>query len=71
MNLEVRTRLRRFTRLALGHSKKPVNLGAAFAVFAAHHNYCKVFPATRLTPAMALGVVGRRWTVSDLVGLTL
>ena len=59
-NLTVRMASRRFTRLTNGFSKKLENHAAAFSLFVSHYNWCRVHEATRVTPAMALGVTGIR-----------
>lgn len=71
-NLTVRTFMKRFTRLALGFSKKLDNLKAAVALFVAHHNFCwrlrekgnsgKLLP----TPAMQNGLAETLWSLEDL-----
>src|SRR5262249_6150580 len=50
-NLTLRTFLRRFTRLALGFSKKLENLAAATALYLAHYNYCRRHGTLRMAPA--------------------
>lgn len=67
-NLSVRTFQRRFTRLALGFSKKLENLRAACALNFAYYNFVWQ-PRTLkgLTPALAAGVTDRLWDVSNLV----
>ena len=40
-NLTIRTFMKRFTRLALGFSKKLENLAAAVALHFAHYNFCR------------------------------
>jgi len=40
-NLTIRTFLRRFTRLALGFSKKLETLIACIALYVAHYNFCR------------------------------
>jgi len=40
-NLSIRTFMRRFTRLALGFSKKLSNLSAATSLYVAHYNFCR------------------------------
>src|SRR5205823_86857 len=52
MNLSIRTFLRRFTRLALGFSKKLENLAASVCLFMAHYNFCRIHGTLRSTPAM-------------------
>lgn len=71
-NLTVRTFMKRFTRLALGFSKKLANLEAAVALHIAYYNFCwrPRMPGKsgqlRLTPAMAAGVTDRLWWMEDL-----
>ncbi len=59
---------RRFTRLALGFSRKIENLRAAVALQMAYWNFCWIPRTLRITPAMAAGVTDRVWEVGDLVG---
>ena len=71
-NLSVRTFLKRFTRLALGFSKKLDSLKSAVALFVAYYNFCwrprengnsgKLLPP----PAMSFGLVDRLWSLEDL-----
>ena len=74
-NLTVRTLLRRFTRLALGFSKKLENLQAAVAGFMAYYDFCwrTRYPddsgkAGRYRPpaAMLAGVTDHVWTFEEL-----
>ena len=63
--------MRRFTRLAMGFSKKVENLRAACAVQIAHYNFCwrlrqKIGGKLRPTPAMAAGIVDTQWKMDDL-----
>jgi IS1 transposase len=67
-NLNIRTFLRRFTRLALGFSKKLENLAASVALYVAHHNFCRLHGSLNGTPAMAAGVAGHPWTLEELLG---
>ena len=68
-NLTVRTMQRRFTRLALGFSKKWENLYAACALHLAYYNFVwQPRPLGGSSPALRLGVTDRLWTVDDLVG---
>lgn len=76
VNLTVRTFMRRFTRLAMGFSKKLENLTAACAVQIAHYNFCwrprhKRGGKLKPTPAMAAGVVGTLWTMDELYAAVL
>jgi hypothetical protein len=64
--LTIRTFMRRFTRLALGFSKKVENLRAATAIHVAVYNFCRIHSTIRCTPAMAAGVIDRLWGMGDL-----
>jgi IS1 family transposase len=66
-NLSVRMGCRRFTRLTNGFSKRLENHCAAVSLYVAHHNLCRVHESLRSTPAMALGITERVWTVGDLL----
>ncbi len=65
-NLTIRTFMKRFTRLALGFSKKQGNLAAATAIHVAVYNFCRIHSTIRCTPAMAAGVIDRLWGMGDL-----
>lgn len=65
-NLTIRTFMRRFTRLALGFSKKLENLAAATAIHVAVYNFCRIHGTLGCTPAMAAGVIDTLWSVNDL-----
>ena len=66
-NLTLRMSQRRFTRLTNGFSKKLENHKAAVALYVAHYNLCRVHEATRITPAMSLGVTDHIWTIGELI----
>jgi hypothetical protein len=66
-NLTVRTFMRRFTRLALGFSKKLENLEAAVDLHMAYYNFCWRPGKMRITPAMAAGVTERLWSFNALM----
>ncbi len=68
-NLTIRMSVRRFTRLTNAFSKKVENHTAAFGLFSAHYNFCRIHQTLRVTPAMAAGVTERVWNVEDLVAL--
>jgi IS1 family transposase len=70
-NLSLRMGSRRFTRLTNGFSKKLDNHVAAVALYVAHYNLVRVHEALRTTPAKALGVADRAWTVAQLVDAAL
>lgn len=65
-NLTIRTFMRRFTRLALGFSKKVENLAAATALHICHYNFCRFHRSIRSTPAMKAGIAGHPWTMTEL-----
>ncbi len=65
-NLTIRTFMKRFTRLALGFSKKLENLAAATAIHVATYNFCRMHSSLKCTPAMAAGVVDQLWSMDDL-----
>jgi hypothetical protein len=50
-------------------SKKLWNHTAAFGLFSAHYNFCRIHQTLRITPAMAAGLTARVWEIVDLVGL--
>jgi len=58
--------MKRFTRLALGFSKKLENLAAATAIHVAVYNFCRIHSTIRCTPAMAAGVIDRLWSMGEL-----
>ena len=68
-NLTMRMRMRRFTRLTNGFSKKPENLWAAVALHFAHYNFVRIHQSLRVTPAMAAGVTDRLWEIGELIEL--
>lgn len=62
---------KRFARLTNGFSKKLDHHAAAVGLYVAHYNLCRVHEALRTTPAVALGVADRVWTIGDLLDATL
>ena len=61
--------MRRFTRLALGFSKKFENHCHMVALYAVWYNFVKMHKTLKMTPAMAAGVSDRLWSVGDIVDL--
>jgi hypothetical protein len=59
--------MRRLTRLTLAFSKKLENFEAAVGLHFAYYNFVKRHNTLRATPAMAAGVTGTQWTVSQLL----
>jgi hypothetical protein len=70
-NLSLRMGSRRFTRITNGFSKKLDNHAAAVALYVAHYNLVRHHEALRTTPAKALGVVDRAWTIGNLIDAAL
>lgn len=68
-NLTMRMHSRRFTRLTNGFSKKIDNHTHQVALHFMYYNFVRIHSALRMTPAMAAGVTGRLWDISDIVGL--
>ena len=59
--------MRRFTRLTNAFSKKVENHALAVALFTTYYNFVRIHKTLRVTPAMAAGVTGKLWDVSDVV----
>ena len=66
-NLTIRTFMKRFTRLALGFSKKLENLEAACNLFLAYYNFCWRPGKMRVTPAMKAGITNSLWSFNQLL----
>ena len=62
---------RRFARRGIGFSKKLEPHALAVSLYVAHYNLCRVHESLRSTPAMALGITDRVWTISDLLDAAL
>src|SRR5947207_14688098 len=68
-NWTVRTKMRRYTRLSNGFSRKLGNHAAATALNYFAYNFIQIHSTLRTSPAMAAGVTNRLWDVADLVAL--
>jgi IS1 family transposase len=68
-NWTVRTKMRRYTRLSNGFSRKLENHAAAVALNYFAYNFIQIHGTLRTSPAQAAGVTDRLWSVSDLVAL--
>lgn len=66
-NLSIRMGMRRMTRLTNGFSKKWENLEAAYALWFAYYNFCRVHQTLRVTPAMEAGITDHIWTIAELI----
>jgi IS1 family transposase len=70
-NLTLRMGSKRFARLSNGFSKKIDCHFAAVGLYVAFYNLCRTHEALRMTPAMALGITDRVWSVSELIEAAL
>lgn len=68
-NLTMRMHMRRFTRLTNGFSKKVANHEASIALHFMYYNFVKMHKTLKCTPAMAAGVTGKLWEMSDVVAM--
>ena len=66
-NLTLRMGSRRFTRLTNAFSKKIENHAHAIALHYFYYNFCRKHQAIKTTPAVAMGVADRAFTLRDLV----
>ena len=62
---------KRFARLSNGFSKKIDCHLAAVSLYVAFYNLCRTHEALRMTPAMALGITDRVWTIGNLLDAAL
>jgi IS1 family transposase len=65
----IRQHCKRYARLTMAFSKKMENHIAAFALHTMFHNFVKISSAHKMSPAMAAGVTGKLWEMSDLVAM--
>jgi IS1 family transposase len=70
-NLTIRMASKRFARLSNGFSKRLECHLAAVALHVAFYNFARVHESLRCTPAMALGIADRVWTIGDLIDAAL
>jgi IS1 family transposase len=68
-NLTMRMRMRRFTRLTNGFSKKVENHAYALALFYMHYNFCRIHQTLRVTPAMEAGITDHVWSREEVAAL--
>lgn len=66
-NLSIRMGMRRMTRLTNGFSKKWENLEAAYSLWFAYYNFCRVHQSLRVTPCMESNLTGHVWTIAELI----
>lgn len=67
VNLSIRMGMRRMTRLTNAFSKRWTHLDAAYSLFFAYYNFCRVHRSLRVTPAMESGLTGHVWTIAELI----
>ena len=60
---------RRMTRLTNAFSKKAANHAHMMAIYFMHYNFVRIHQTLRVTPAMAAGVTGKLWSITDMVRL--
>lgn len=70
-NLTLRMGQKRFARLTNGFSKKLDCHLSAVSLYVADYNLCRVHESLKSTPAMALGITDRVWTISNLIEASL
>jgi IS1 family transposase len=70
-HLTLRMSNKRFARLGNGFSKKLDNHAASVSLYVAHYNLCRPHESLRMTPAMALGITDRVWSIGDLIDAAL
>lgn len=68
-NLNIRMGNRRYTRLTNAFSKKADMLAYSIAITFCYHNFVRVHQTLKTTPAVAAGLVARKWKIEDLVEL--
>jgi len=70
MNLNLRTFMRRMTRLSNGFSKSWRNHEAALGLFICHYNFCRIHGKLKTTPAVASGLARNTWTIREMLEKT-
>jgi hypothetical protein len=66
MNLNLRTKMRRLTRLASGFSKKKAYLAAALSLHIFAYNFATVHGTLKATPAQQARLTDPVWNWNDL-----
>jgi hypothetical protein len=64
----MRMKMRRFTRLTKGFSKKIENHIAMVAIHTVYYNFGRIHKTLRITPAMAAGLSDRVWSLEEIAG---
>jgi IS1 family transposase len=68
-NLNFRMGMRRFTRLTNAFSKKLEPHYAMVCLYAVFHNFVRMHKTLRCTPAMAVGLTDKLWSMGDLAAM--
>jgi transposase-like protein/IS1 family transposase len=66
-NLSIRMGMRRMTRLTNAFSKRWAHLEAAYSLWFAYYNWCRVHKTLRITPAMESRLTDHVWTIAELL----
>jgi len=66
-NLTIRMQMRRMTRLTNAFSKKWENLWAAYCLWFAYYDFCRIHSSIRVTPAMEAGIADHVWGLAELL----
>jgi IS1 family transposase len=66
-NLSIRMGMRRMTRLSNAFSKRWSHLEAAYSLWFAYYNFCRVHKTLRVTPAIEQGITDHIWTIAELI----
>lgn len=70
-HLTLRQSCKRFARLGNGFSNKMEPHLAAIALHVAFYNFARTHESLKCSPAMALGITDRVWTMADLIDAAL
>jgi hypothetical protein len=68
-NLTMRMHMRRFTRLTNGFSKKFESHVHMVALYTVWYNFVRQHKSLRVSPAMAVGLTDRLWSMEDIAAL--
>lgn len=68
-NLRMRLSMRRYMRSMNGFSRSLKNQRAAVALHFMHHNFCRISPPIKVTPAMEAGIADHVWDIEELTAL--
>jgi transposase-like protein/IS1 family transposase len=66
-NLTIRMQMRRMTRLTNAFGKKWENLWAAYCLWFAFYNFCRIHQTLRVTPAMEAVITDHIWELAELL----